>query len=421
MAKGPVNTTEKFVLRVCRRSFLSLWCDSNPQGKSSGKELCDILVVCDPHLIIFSVKDVQFQEHKELALASERWERKAIDESVKQIDGAERWLATASHVVRSNGSRGLKLPPHEMRRIHRIAVAIGGKGEVPIKSGKIGKRYVHVMSGSDFEEILTELDTITDLIGYLTAKESSSPRLVLGGECNLLGCYLLNNKTLPTDIDFMFVDDTHWDGLRDRDNYKRKKKAEGVSYYWDRLIESYAGPNGELLDNPGPDFTRFEFALRTMAREDRFCRRILGGGLVEFLDAALRGVLRARSMTSPIGVIYVPMLFKPTEDNERRCALLGQRCAFARHSVGKGDIVIGIAFVENETGVASVRELLHFDTRNWTTVDDACAAQQKAELDYESFSTLRQVNVLEYPTADCPSGLGKCNQIGRTKRGVRSR
>ena len=65
MAKGPVNTTEQFVLRVCRTSFLSLWCDSNPQGKNPGKELCDILVVCDRHIIIVSVKDVLFQEHKD--------------------------------------------------------------------------------------------------------------------------------------------------------------------------------------------------------------------------------------------------------------------------------------------------------------------------------------------------------------------
>jgi hypothetical protein len=400
MAKGPVNTTEEFVLRICRKSLLSLWCNCNPLGKNLWKELCDFLVVCDPHIIIVSVKDVQFQEHKERTAASERWNRKAIDESVKQIYGAERWLATAPHVIRSNGLPGLRLPEPEVRRIHRIAVAFGGKGEVPIKSGKFGKGYVHVMSESAFEHILTELDTITDLIGYLTAKEGSSPRLVLGGECNLLGCYLLNNKALPTDVDFLLVDETHWEGLRERDDYKRKKKADEVSYYWDRLIESYTGPNGELLDTPGLDFTEFEFALRTMAREDRFNRRILGGGLVEFLDAALGGALRARFMSSPSGVIYVPMLFKPTEDKERRCTLLAQRCAFARHGVGKGDIVIGIAFIENEIGVASVRELLHFDARNWTAGDDERAAQQKAALNYDSFTAMRKVDELEYPTED---------------------
>src|ERR1700730_15941958 len=126
MANGPANTTEEFVLRVCPKSFLSLWCASNPQGKNPGIELCGILVVCDPHIIIVSVKDVQFQEHKERAAASERWNRKAIDESAKQIYGPERWVATASHVIRSNGLPGFRLPSPEVRRIHRIAVAFGG-------------------------------------------------------------------------------------------------------------------------------------------------------------------------------------------------------------------------------------------------------------------------------------------------------
>jgi hypothetical protein len=105
-------------------------------------------------------------------------------------------------------------------------------------------------------------------------------------------------------------------------------------------------------------------------------------------------------MSSPSGVISVPMLFKSTEEKERRCALLCQRCAFARHGAGKGDIVIGIAFVENEIGVASVRELLHFDARNWTVADDERAAQQKAELKYDSCVGMRKVDVLEYPTED---------------------
>lgn len=399
----PVNKTEAFVLAVSRRSFLSLWCDSNPQGKNPSTELCDILVVCDPHVIVISVKEVQYQSDKDHGVASKRWQREAINASVKQIYGAERWLGKATHVVRKDGSPGLRLPPPETRRVHRIAVAIGGRGEILIKSGDFGKGYVHVMSESGFEDVLTELDTITDLTGYLAAKEVSAAagcNWLVFGENNLLGFYLLNNKAFPTDVDLVLVDDTHWDGLRERDDYKRKKKADEVSYYWDRLIAAYTGPNGELLDNPGQGFSEFEFALRTMAREDRFDRRMLGRGLTEFLDQALSGGLRTRCISGRSGVIYVVMLFNPNEDRERRGALLCRRCAFARHHVGRGEIVIGIAFVENEQGAASVRELLHFDARNWTAADDEQAANEKAELNYNSFVTTRQVEELEYPTTD---------------------
>ena len=54
MSQG-LNSTEQFVYRTCRKSFLSLWSYANPRGKP-GKELCDILIVCEPDLVIFSVK-----------------------------------------------------------------------------------------------------------------------------------------------------------------------------------------------------------------------------------------------------------------------------------------------------------------------------------------------------------------------------
>ena len=164
MNQQTVNKSEAFVLAVSQRSFLSLWCDSNPQGKNPSKELCDILVVCDPHVIIISVKEVEYQSEKKPRIASARWEREAIDASVKQIYGAERWLAQATRVVRKDGSPGLRLPPLENRHVHRIAVAIGGKGETIIKSGDFGKGYVHVLTQRGFEDLLTELDTITDLV-----------------------------------------------------------------------------------------------------------------------------------------------------------------------------------------------------------------------------------------------------------------
>jgi len=46
-----MNKSEEFVSKLCEKTFLSLWCYRNPQGKDKGKELCDILVVCDPDKI----------------------------------------------------------------------------------------------------------------------------------------------------------------------------------------------------------------------------------------------------------------------------------------------------------------------------------------------------------------------------------
>ena len=86
----PVNTTEKTLSDLCDLAFLKLWSFPNPY-KEPGKELCDVLVVFDNNIIIFSVKNIKYNENKGLA-GWQRWKRKAIDESITQINGAEKWI-----------------------------------------------------------------------------------------------------------------------------------------------------------------------------------------------------------------------------------------------------------------------------------------------------------------------------------------
>lgn len=54
MAAG-LTPSEALVSQLSTDSFLRLWTHPNPIGKG-GKELCDCLVVCGPHIIILSVK-----------------------------------------------------------------------------------------------------------------------------------------------------------------------------------------------------------------------------------------------------------------------------------------------------------------------------------------------------------------------------
>ena len=115
-----VNQSEQFVYKICRGSFLSLWSYANPKSRNHGKELCDILVVCDPDIIIFSVKEIELKDSGIVTTDLSRWQRRAIGGSVKQIYGAERSIENTAHVIRNNGTLGLALPTHPTRRIHRI-------------------------------------------------------------------------------------------------------------------------------------------------------------------------------------------------------------------------------------------------------------------------------------------------------------
>ena len=134
-----------------------------PAGKN-GKELCDVLAVCDPNVVIFSVKELAVSATGDASLDWKRWHRRAIDESVKQIYGAERWLRSAERIVRSDGTPSIGLPDVEKRRIHRVAVAFGSSGTVPISMGDFGKGFVHVLTEESLELVLAELDTVEDLV-----------------------------------------------------------------------------------------------------------------------------------------------------------------------------------------------------------------------------------------------------------------
>src|SRR2546426_555407 len=209
-----LTPSEALVERLCKRSFLSTWSYPNPRA-GAGKELCDLLTVCDPDVLVFSVKEIALGEARDAA-AAQRWRRKAIAESVKQIYGAERRLKAMSRVIRQDGSDGLPLPSVASRRIHRIAVALGSGGNVGLEFGDFGKGYVHVFDESALERILGELDTITDFTAYLRAKEALTNAgqypLVTDGEEHLLAVYLHHGRVFPPG-DLLLIAPEAWDKL----------------------------------------------------------------------------------------------------------------------------------------------------------------------------------------------------------------
>jgi hypothetical protein len=163
MTENPgVNEREEFVYFLCRQSFLSLWSYANPQGKD-GNELCDVLVVCEPDVIIFSVKEVASGEAEEVAVDQRKWSTiSAIEKSVNQISSAERWIKSATHVIRKDGTCGLPFPEFAVRRIHRIVVAFGGDAKAWKFFGDFGKGFMHVFDERSLSIVMSELDTITD-------------------------------------------------------------------------------------------------------------------------------------------------------------------------------------------------------------------------------------------------------------------
>lgn len=397
--QSKMNEAELLVYRVCRHSFLSLWSYMNPKKKPQGKELCDVLVVCEPDVVIFSVKHITLTDTGRPAIDVERWRRRAIDESSKQIYGAERILRKSSHVIRSDSSLGVVLPNSGNIRIHRVAVALGGKRQVGLIFGDFGKGFIHVMDEVSFLTLLKELDTITDFVAYLTAKEAfcqSQTRVRFDGpEENLLAVYLHRGRKFPENYDAVVVGDDLWKQIITKEEYKRKQTANEDSYIWDGLIERFAQDflGGQLEFAPGPSET--ERAFRQMAREDRFARRILGKSFKEFMDNSQK--VLSRMMNSPSGVVYVFLALPREIPRKARVAELGNRCFVARGLNQQSMHVVGIATERYEKGQGFSLDLCNLFKPTWSAQNQKHMEAMQKDLGYFSSPKVTRDSEDEYP------------------------
>ncbi len=390
-----MNRSEEIVYNICRRSFLSLWSYASPQGKD-GNELCDVLIVCAPDVIVISVKEIGLCDSGDISTDWDRWSRRAIDGSAKQIYGAERWLKSANRVVKSDGTSGLLLPELTERRLHRVAVALGSEGRAPIKFGDLGKGFVHVFNESTLYAVFRELDTISDFVEYLAAKEaySASGKKVVfeGTEEDLLAIYLHAGRKFPEEYDLTVVGDNLWRAFREKPEYQAKNAANKDSYFWDRLIEVFSRKEPEV----GPALSEAEFAIRVMAREDRFARRLLGRFFKEFLEERIS---RSRIFVSPSGVVYVFLVVPHGTDSEFLQAELGNRCFVARGLNQRSTTVVGVGTEYFEGNDPSTLFLCYFQKENWSAEDDAEMKAMQSELGYFVKPKLTAHHEDEYPTS----------------------
>ncbi len=401
-----MNKAEEFVANLCTKSFLSLWSYPNPQGKDSGKELCDFLVVYDPDVIIFSVKEIGLKEEGDESINWKRWHKKAIEESVNQIYGAERFISNSPRVVTKDSASGLNFPDNTRIKVHRIAVALGGKGKGVIRYGDFGKGFVHVLDEISLQTLMSELDTITDFVHYLTAKETliKSGKILVpsGGEEDLLAFYLSSNRQFPPEPTMIVLDDNLWSTFRQSNEYQAKKIADIDSYIWDRLIEiqceDYRVAGATIfdtsikpIDNNAPLAT-VEPVLRVMAKESRFCRRVLGKSFKEFGEVSVLKKVRSRIAISPSGVQYVFLKTQTDGDLKPGLAELGARCFIARGINQNYKTVIGL--LEQELlGVGFNFNFLHLHMEDWTDEDHSRMELLQKELGY--FSSPRKTQSYE--------------------------
>lgn len=342
-----MTPSEKFVAELCKKSFLPFWSFPNPIGKK-GKELCDVFVVCENHIIIFSIKEISVSENKDESVRYDRWVKKAIYDSAEQIYGAERFLNSVDQVLSKDKTARIRLPDKENRLIHRIAIAFGSKENFPLPTGDFGKGYVHVFDEKSTFLILNELDTITDFTNYLIAKENfiADKCILIPTEADFLAFYIQTGLEIDFPADVIASQHGLWESYAESKEYAVWQNSIQASYVWDRMImrlhNYHVSP--EITDERRLEL---EEAVRHINLEPRINRIELGS----ILQNAVERKVSARMLRPLEGnnhtYVLVPLTDKNWDGKESELKL---RCIVARAENPDAETVIGISIGSNSDG-----------------------------------------------------------------------
>ena len=278
--------SEKYLKKLCDRSFLSLWSypsifrdQGRTKGKGDGKEVADLLVVFENHVIVFSDKHIHFENTDDIEVGWGRWFRKAVLKSAQQTWGAERWIRQFPTRLFLDRQCAIPFPivlPDPATAIfHRIVVAhdasrvcrerMGGSGSLMLESHIVGdehlarpfvigridpaKEYVHVFDDTSLDLVMEYLDTVSDFVSYLTKKEkllTGGVRVFAAGEEELLAQYVGNlnqdgehDFVLPPKVNTVVIGEGEWATFLRSDEHKAQVEANRISYSWDALIEQF--------------------------------------------------------------------------------------------------------------------------------------------------------------------------------------
>ncbi len=322
-----VSKTETLLFELCDRTFLKLWTYANPY-KADGHEMCDLITVFDNHVFIFfdrHSKALDSFEGDNITVPWKRWKKATITKQLKTVSGAERYLRNPDNKLFLDAKGTIPFPitiNRENLVIHKIIVAHGAaeacrdfspanvRGSLSISytddvKGVLDRPFhvaldnqdiVHVFDSDNLDIILTEFDTITDLLLFFKAKEDAikkTQHFWYAGEEDLISVYYRSfdeeakeHFILPKDAghDALMIEEGMWDTFVNSNAHSRRKDADKISYHIDRLIQSTSQNALAGLTGGDPDIFNRPSAIKEMAKEPRYHRRALSEAMFEALD-----------------------------------------------------------------------------------------------------------------------------------------
>lgn len=244
MNKGKL--AEDYVFHFANTAYLRHWCYPNPiDEEGDKKEICDLLILFKFICVIISVKNYDLKGN------ASRFRKKVIEKSTKQLYGAERKLFDSKRkiVIKHPDREPEYFEPEKYTTRIRITINLGEVFEAyDVADIKEGKGIINVIHRDSFALMIQELNTIPDLVKYLSGREKflldNQPLFFNGVELDLLGYYLSNKFRFPDKFNedskgLKSVDlrNTWGKYLEDGIKSKRKEESEAQSCIIDKIVE----------------------------------------------------------------------------------------------------------------------------------------------------------------------------------------
>lgn len=448
-----VTPAERYLGSLCEKTFLSLWSypsvyrDQRVGPKTDGKEVCDLLVVFENDIIIFSDKHCIYPNSPIRMRNWSRWFKRAVKAGAEQVWGAERWIRTFPDRLFLDRQCTQRFP-YELPanpRVHLIVVAhgisracidaLGGSGSLMLQTDLRGlsehtrpftlgdlapaKSFVHVLDDTSLAVLMQTLDTIADFVAYLRKKEAlfrGKRPLMAAGEEELLAWYLKHvnasgehDFTFPPEVDgAIALAEGGWIEFQTNPQRRAQIEHDRASYMWDELIETFNkhALNGTQYRVSEGGIKASERVLRFCAREPRTRRRLLAGALQEMLRITSPNQVRRRLMlpSRPGDPHFVFLLF-PYEKNlsydenrDARGAYLEACLLAAKVKCPEAEHIVGIATESGLNTLPRSEDALYLDAREWTPEMQENAEAVRAEFELFVTPDMKYEQVKEYPT-----------------------
>lgn len=349
-------SAEKIVHDLATKTFLVDWCFLNPILPNN-KELCDLLVTFDDIAIIWQIKDLKLDKEG-------KYKKAEVNKNLRQLAGARRQIFDLkTPICLSNKRRSIDtFDASKIKQIFLISVLLGEGEEYFSFVDEIKNNKVHVFTRDFTQIILNELDTVSDFVEYLKAKEqfidTDKSLVIIGGEEEFLAFYLMNDRNFKrfAEADNIMIQDGSWEHLQNKPEYKVKKKADEISYGWDSIINrAHEGSQ------------KYEIVARELARPNRFQRRYLSKVFFEAHVLAHKDEKHDlfRRVMPGDGITYCFLFQDDPDPRDKRKAMLTAICWIARGQYKQNKKVLGVA-TEMKIKPTCSYDFVLMDLPTWT-------------------------------------------------------